>query len=728
MKKQTLLKEAIVLLIATIMIGTSFVAVANTDENYADVAPTRGVPQGKGDFPILFEIDLPAEQIQCVGVGYDGENFWVSAGDYVTGFCEFYVYDEAGNLLDGPIHQGGGATGWGHRDMAYNGEYMFGSYDQYIDGFSDPSTYEGLFQGPINPNRAMAYDGTYFYTSGYSEQLWKVEWDGNWGSVATTTDLGGPHSGAYGLAYDDHADCLWMTTADYSGNIYQFDMDGTLLNTYTTLPEYDIQGGCTMADTETYGYVLVVLQQFTPDRLTFYDLGYGGPNVGCDGVLNWEELQPGETATGEFTVENNGDPESLLNWEVDSTPEWGTWTFDPESGEGLTPEDGPVTVSVEVTAPEEYEEGEVFEGEVTVINSDSPSNFCTVDATMTNALSHELTGLAQSTEMSEPLHQQGAQYKPQNTRAIFWDQYDTDGSNGLSHADEGAFGFQRALLDDFEVPAGEEWELNDFHSLNLWNTMQPGSGSDFHLEFWSDSSGVPGSNIATATTVSYAETGTGRSWFSRPEFEIEYVYEPITLSEGTYWIYGYVIGPENCFWMAKQDVIWGTAAWVDYADYGGLQPGFNIFGSDYDLAFQLTGGGGGAVPDLDCDGVLNYEGLQPGETVTGEVTVENIGDDESELAWEIESYPDWGTWTFDPESGDGLTPEDGAITIEVEIVAPEEYEEGEVFEGEVVLVNSDDPGDTCTIDVTMTNAVSHPFLQMLAQRFPLLARLLDLLF
>jgi hypothetical protein len=172
-------------------------------------------------------------------------------------------------------------------------------------------------------------------------------------------------------------------------------------------------------------------------------------------------------------------------------------------------------------------------------------------------------------------------------RYICWDQYDTDGSNGLSHMDQGTTGTRRDLLDDFEIPAGETWTLTDFHSLNLWNTMTPPQGSDFVLSFWSDNAGSPGAPIANAVTVSYTETATGRVWYDRPEFEIEYVYQPITLSAGIYWICGHVVGPENCFWMARE-TIWGSECWADYEDQPPLKPGHELFGDYYDLAFQLT--------------------------------------------------------------------------------------------------------------------------------------------
>jgi hypothetical protein len=136
------------------------------------------------------------------------------------------------------------------------------------------------------------------------------------------------------------------------------------------------------------------------------------------------------------------------------------------------------------------------------------------------------------------------------------------------------------------------------------------------------------------------------------------------------------------------------------------------------------------LPDLDCDGILNWEDLEYDEVVTGEFTVENVGDPETKLDWEIESYPDWGTWVFTPASGTGLTPEDGPLTVQVQVTAPSEGE-GE-FTGEVKIVNVDDSSDFCTIDATMTDAVSHPslflqFLVRLIERFPILEVILQVI-
>jgi hypothetical protein len=135
-------------------------------------------------------------------------------------------------------------------------------------------------------------------------------------------------------------------------------------------------------------------------------------------------------------------------------------------------------------------------------------------------------------------------------------------------------------------------------------------------------------------------------------------------------------------------------------------------------------------PDLDCDGELTWIDVVPGETITDTFTIENIGDPLSELDWKVTEWPDWGDWTFTPANGTDLTPEDGAFTIDVEVVAPDEEEKE--FTGEIKLVNQENASDFCTISVSLTTPRSRlslrsvllDFLERLFERFPLLEQLL----
>ena len=105
------------------------------------------------------------------------------------------------------------------------------------------------------------------------------------------------------------------------------------------------------------------------------------PNLYCNGTLSWSSIQPGQTVTGFFQVQNIGENSSLLNWEINtSSISWGTWSFSPEQGSDLTPEDGPVTIQVSVIAPNE--KNMEFTGYIKVENTEDPQDFDIVSVSL----------------------------------------------------------------------------------------------------------------------------------------------------------------------------------------------------------------------------------------------------------------------------------------------------------------------------------------------------------
>jgi len=140
----------------------------------------------------------------------------------------------------------------------------------------------------------------------------------------------------------------------------------------------------------------------------------------------------------------------------------------------------------------------------------------------------------------------------------------------------------------------------------------------------------------------------------------------------------------------------------------------NVYGNDAGSAYIFKR----PIPDLDCSGTLSWTDVNPGETVSGQFLVANIGEPTSTLSWKIDLYPDWGTWSFTPSSGSGLTPEMGAITVGVEVTAPDQ--QNQQFTGEIKIVNSEDSNDYDTISVSLKTPVNQqsgnpqllPFLMM----------------
>jgi hypothetical protein len=212
------------------------------------------------------------------------------------------------------------------------------------------------------------------------------------------------------------------------------------------------------------------------------------PDLDCSGDLVWNNISPGEIIYDNFDILNIGDPESELDWEIESYPDWGEWTFEPSDGDDLMPEDGPFIVYVEVKAPNEG--NDEYIGEVKIVNKNDP--------------------------------------------------------------------------DDFYI---------------------------------------------------------------------------------------------------------------------------------FDVFLSVSG------PDLDCDGNLQWNDVNPGSTVQGSFTIENIGADGSLLNWKINSTPNWGDWIFSPNNGNDLTPENGPLTINVEVKAPNENNKG--FSGKITVINKDNPLDSCEIDVVL---------------------------
>ncbi|UCF13046.1 MAG: hypothetical protein JSW06_02005 [Thermoplasmatales archaeon] len=144
----------------------------------------------------------------------------------------------------------------------------------------------------------------------------------------------------------------------------------------------------------------------------------------------------------------------------------------------------------------------------------------------------------------------------------------------------------------------------------------------------------------------------------------------------------------------------------------------NVFSSSIYWDDFVLEGEVGDTPVLLCEGDLHFGNVSAGATVTDSFTVENVGG--GLLDWEITDEPSWGTWTFDPESGDDLPP--GApVTVQVTVVAPKEKAD---YVSTITVTNMENPDNTCTIDVSMTTPTNRPFnfnyplLSWLFERFP----------
>jgi hypothetical protein len=187
------------------------------------------INQNLGDSIWGFDAGGPASETQCLGVEFDGTYFWVSGGNSGNDPNKLYQFDADGNLV-GTFDQPSSLTGWGIRDLAWDGQYIYGSGSQLVYEW-DPAalTWTGnTITGPENPNRGLAYDPTtdHFFTANWSSPIYEFDRSGN--IIATY-----PNSySIYGIAYDDVSaggPYLWIAAQEDNGAggfnvIYQFDI------------------------------------------------------------------------------------------------------------------------------------------------------------------------------------------------------------------------------------------------------------------------------------------------------------------------------------------------------------------------------------------------------------------------------------------------------------------------------------------------------------------------
>lgn len=219
-----------------------------------------------------FEVESYAGNVYSVGCGFDGEYLWVTngAGQGGAGTGVFMLFEEDGTYVTSFPQNS--APGWGLRDLTCDGTYMYGSVSTRIDYYDITSREKvGAFYGPQNPNRALAYDGTYFYTGNFGTDVYRLTWNGVSGSTATSTLWSSAATSIYGAAWDELNQCMWTTSADYSGVVAQIDADGNLIENHTLISG-GIYGGACMGTLNGKGNTLWVFEQGSPDAMHAYDV------------------------------------------------------------------------------------------------------------------------------------------------------------------------------------------------------------------------------------------------------------------------------------------------------------------------------------------------------------------------------------------------------------------------------------------------------------------------
>ena len=433
---------------------------------------------------------------------------------------------------------------------------------------------------------------------------------------------------------------------------------------------------------------------------------YAQADIDCFDVnLDWDNVEPGDTVYGSFKVKNEGDPNSELSWEVNSSfiPSWGNWSFDPISGTGLKITDDPVTVDVEVTAPNQY--GQTYSGQLRIDNTEI-INFDMIDYNLT-------------------------------TREAIED-LSCSGSLSWTNVIPGSTVTGNFTVENIGDPTSElDWEVTDWPNWGTGWTFNPSSGTGLTPE-----DGPVTVQVSVTAPNQYGQTYTGNVKVVNQDDSTDYDLVPVTLTtrEATPDLvctgsleWGLVEPGQTVtgnFTVENDgdptsELDWEVTNWPNWGSSWTFTPssGTGLTPEDDPVTVQVSavapnqvGTYSGNVkvvnqddstdyenipaslevkkpgPDLICSGELHWNDVEPGATLYGSFTVKNDGWPGSELDWEITEWPNWGTdWTFTPSSGTGLKPEDGAVTVQVSVVAPTQH--GQTFNGKVKVVNKDDNSD-----------------------------------
>jgi hypothetical protein len=227
---------------------------------------------------------------------------------------------------------------------------------------------------------SLVYDGGWQNCDPEGMCFQIIFWDGLLGNPVCTYNEVCPPAVPTGTFYSTFEMFYWETVLDPCCDMSMYQ-EGWL-----SIQSYSSQNNCWFLwagsdDGDHYHY-----QEGSSDPEDFindtaFELTPAGPPpvpaIACSGVgTAFGDVDPGQNVTCQIKVCNDGEPVSFLNWEVDTTnvPTWGTWKFIPEFGtDVLHPNCEVIDVECTITS----EEGD-YSGTITVINSDDPSDTCSV--------------------------------------------------------------------------------------------------------------------------------------------------------------------------------------------------------------------------------------------------------------------------------------------------------------------------------------------------------------
>ena len=269
------------------------------------------------------------EDPRLEGVVFANDHFYINgaAGDSTN--C-IYVLDREWNVVD-TIEQFGDAR-WGMKDLAWDGELIWGSGEVRVFGFTPEGELRREWEGPYNPNTGIAWDPE-------RETLW----------VANTARdiIGHDRDGNPGRELDRH------NIRIYSLSCWPDDPDGYDLY-ISSFGDYEDEDGFEHEDVQ-------ILYKMNPDNSDtmfvgiFEPEGVGRPTGGF--ITNEYDIYSWVLMSLCNVTGGNGD--RLNIWQVDVRKDW--MRLVPSEGELQTGEREDLTLTIDATG---LPAGVTFEGDM----------------------------------------------------------------------------------------------------------------------------------------------------------------------------------------------------------------------------------------------------------------------------------------------------------------------------------------------------------------------------
>jgi len=331
-----------------------------TKENYGIVA----------DHPELIDINFGKEDIDwnhVNSIDYNEEFNQILISSF--GQDEIWVIDHSTTTEEAAGHTGGNSGKGG--DILYR----WGNPRAYRAGTVNDQKFFGQHDAKWIESGCPGEGNILVFNNGLDRPQGKYS---SVDEILPPVDANGNYSYTPGSAYGPEEQ-IWMYTAENPTNFYSYRLSGAQRlsdgNTLICNGAFGIFFEVTPEKATIWEYTNpypapLINQVF---KISHYESQTSGPNLDCEGSFNWENVGVGESLNGSFKVKNIGDNGTLLNWEIVKYPSWGNWTFTPEFGKNLTPEDEFFIVEVDVIAPDK--KNKEYRGEIKVVNQDNPEDF-----------------------------------------------------------------------------------------------------------------------------------------------------------------------------------------------------------------------------------------------------------------------------------------------------------------------------------------------------------------